>query len=105
MAGRRQPGPPSCRPASRDRQWRGSAMSNRIVVDGDGHVLEPEDLWPRFLEPQWRGRAIRIARDAEGMENLLIDGKSHGLVRGKLGTLGGIGMQDDLEALFTPGAR
>src|SRR5258708_234430 len=76
-----------------------------MVVGGDGQVMEPEDVWPRFLEPQWRGRAIRIARDAEGMENLLIDGKSHGLVRGKLGTLGGIGMQDDLEALFTPGAR
>ena len=80
-------------------------MSSGIVVDGDGHVMEPEDLWPRFLEPQWRDRAIRIARDAEGIENLLIDGKSHKLVRGKLGTLGGIGMQDDLEALFTPGAR
>jgi uncharacterized protein len=80
-------------------------MSKRIVVDADGHILEPEDLWPRFLEPRWRDRAIRIEKDAEGMENLLIDGKSHQLVRGRLGILGGVGMQDDLEALMTPGAR
>jgi predicted TIM-barrel fold metal-dependent hydrolase len=80
-------------------------MGTRTVVDADGHVMEPEDLWPRFIDPAYRDRAIRIEKDAEGIENLLIDGRPHTLVRGKLGTLGGIGMQDDLEALFTPGAR
>src|SRR5437016_1776979 len=80
-------------------------MSKRCVVDADGHILEPEDLWPRFLEPEWRDRAIRIETDSQGLENLLIDGKSHGLVRGILGTLGGLGMQDDLDALLTPGMR
>jgi uncharacterized protein len=83
----------------------GVKTRQEVIVDGDGHVMEPEDLWLRYLEPRWRDRAIRIARDAQGIENLLIDGKGHRLVRGKLGTLGGIGMQDDLEALFTPGAR
>jgi predicted TIM-barrel fold metal-dependent hydrolase len=80
-------------------------MGRRVVVDADGHVLEPEDMWLRFLEPQWRDRAIRIAVDDEGMENLLIDGKPHMLVRGIMGMIGGIGMQDDLEALWTPGMR
>lgn len=80
-------------------------MSKRIVVDADGHVLEPEDLWTRFLEPRWRDRAIRIVKDSTGMEDLLIDGKSHELVRGRLGILGGVGMHEDLEALLTPGAR
>jgi uncharacterized protein len=80
-------------------------MSKRIVVDADGHVLEPEDLWTRFLEPRWRDRAIRIVKDDSGMEVLLIDGKSHELVRGRLGILGGVGMHEDLEALLTPGAR
>jgi predicted TIM-barrel fold metal-dependent hydrolase len=80
-------------------------MSKRVVVDADGHVMEPEDMWPRFLEPEWRDRAIRIATDDEGMENLLIDGRSHGLVRGIMGCIGGVGMQDDLEALLTPGMR
>ena len=23
-------------------------------VDGDGHVLEPPDLWERYLEPRYR---------------------------------------------------
>jgi predicted TIM-barrel fold metal-dependent hydrolase len=80
-------------------------VSDRIVVDADGHVLEPEDLWQRFLEPQWRDRAIRIETDDEGMENLLIDGKTHALVRGRLAMLGGVGMQDDLDAILTPGMR
>ena len=80
-------------------------MSSRIVVDGDGHVMEPEDLWLRFLEPQWRDRAICIETDDEGMENLLIDGKTHTLVRGRLAMLGGVGMQDDLDAILTPGMR
>ena len=80
-------------------------MSERIVVDADGHIMEPEDLWPRFLEPQWRDRAIHIAKDDEGMENLIIDGKPHMLVRGIMGIIGGVGMQADLEALMTPGMR
>jgi len=80
-------------------------VSQRIVVDADGHIMEPEDLWPRFLEPQWRDRAIHIATDDEGMENLIIDGKPHMLVRGIMGIIGGVGMQDDLEALMTPGMR
>jgi len=73
-------------------------MHQAVVVDGDGHVMEPEDLWLRYLEPQWRDRAIRIARDAQGIENLLINGRGHELVRGKLGTLGGIGMQEQSAA-------
>jgi len=40
-------------------------MSKRIVVDADGHVLEPEDLWTRFLEPRWRDRAIRIVNGSK----------------------------------------
>jgi hypothetical protein len=58
-------------------------MHHAVVVDGDGHVMEPEDLWLRYLELQWRDRAIRIARDAQGIENLLIDGRGRdGLVPG-----------------------
>ena len=33
------------------------------VVDADGHVLEPADTWLKYLEPSYRERAIRIARD------------------------------------------
>ena len=26
------------------------------AVDADGHILEPVDLWERYLEPQYRDR-------------------------------------------------
>jgi hypothetical protein len=28
----------------------GANMHHAVVVDGDGHVMEPEDLWLRYLE-------------------------------------------------------
>lgn len=73
------------------------------TVDADGHLLEPRDVWQRYLEPNLRDRAIRIARDAEGVECLLVDGRSHLAMRGRLGALGGIGM--DSEDLMTIGER
>jgi predicted TIM-barrel fold metal-dependent hydrolase len=66
--------------------------SKVVTVDADGHVLEPRDTWQRYLEPGMRDRAIRIDKDAEGVEILLVDGVSHPALRGRLGALGGIGM-------------
>jgi predicted TIM-barrel fold metal-dependent hydrolase len=74
-----------------------------VTVDADGHVLEPRDVWQRYLEPSLRERAIRIERDAYGVETLLVDGRSHAGLRGRLGALGGIGM--DSEDLMTIGQR
>ncbi|HEY7252333.1 MAG TPA: amidohydrolase family protein [Methylomirabilota bacterium] len=71
------------------------------VVDADGHVLEPADLWVKYLEPAYRDRAIRIARDPEGYEVLLIDGQPLKTLRGQLGALGGIDM--DTRELLTRG--
>ena len=31
------------------------------VMDSDIHVDEPHDLWDRYLEPRFRGRAPRFA--------------------------------------------
>ena len=42
-----------------------------FVVDCDSHVMEPADLWVRYLEPEYRDRAIRIER-REGVEHLII---------------------------------
>src|SRR4249919_3359311 len=78
--------------------------ANHITaVDADGHVLEPRDVWLRYLEPELRERAIRIERDAEGVEVLLVDGHPHLALRGRLGALGGIGM--DSADLMTVGRR
>lgn len=72
-----------------------------VVVDADSHVLEPGDTWQKYLEPQWRDRAIRIEWDADGLEVLLIDNKPLNYLRGRLAALGGIDM--DKEDLLTPG--
>ena len=46
-------------------------MSKMLTVDSDGHILEPLDLWERYLEPKYRDRAIRIER-RDGVEHLII---------------------------------
>jgi uncharacterized protein len=74
-----------------------------VTVDADGHVLEPRDTWLRHLEPNLRDRAIRIERDCEGIEVLLVDGRPHAALRGRLGALGGIGM--DSADLMSVGRR
>jgi predicted TIM-barrel fold metal-dependent hydrolase len=63
-----------------------------VVVDADGHVLEPVDTWQRYMEPELRDRAIRLEHDGDGLEVLLVDGKPLEMLRGVLGSLGGIGM-------------
>ncbi len=66
--------------------------SRNIVVDADGHVMEPADTWTNYIDPQFRNRAIRIDHDEKGYEVLLIDNSPLELVRGHMGVLGGIGM-------------
>ena len=44
------------------------------VVDGDGHVLETEATWDRFLEPKFRAAAPRMISDNRGVKRFLIDG-------------------------------
>lgn len=71
------------------------------VVDADGHVLEPADTWLKYIDPHYRDRAIRIGHDTEGYEILLFDNKPFRMLRGNLGSLGGIGM--DVAELQKPG--
>ena len=67
-----------------------------LVIDCDGHILEPPDLWETYLEPAYRDRALRIRAGADGFEQLLIDGRPSTIARpGQLGTLGGMGKQVD----------
>ena len=62
------------------------------VIDADGHILEPPDLWERYLDPTYRDRAIRIKVDDRSLEYLEIDGKKSKLsAHGTLGFLGGMG--------------
>ena len=36
------------------------------VVDADGHILEPLDLWDRYIDPEFRERRPRFVIDGGG---------------------------------------
>jgi len=63
------------------------------VIDSDGHVLEPLNLWENYIDRAFRDRAPRLFIDEDGKQRLRIDGKKFGGRRG-LGTLGAIGARD-----------
>ena len=76
------------------------------VVDADGHVLEPLDTWQKYIDPQYRDRAVRLEHDDNGWEVLMFDNKPLNIIRGTLGALGGVGSDAaESEAFFTPGKR
>jgi len=65
---------------------------NQLIIDADGHILEPVDMWDKYLEEKYRARGIKIKRDDMGMEFLEYDGKPAQLMRrGVLHTLGAMG--------------
>ncbi|HXN84710.1 MAG TPA: hypothetical protein VN867_01510, partial [Candidatus Binataceae bacterium] len=64
-------------------------MAKQTVVDSDGHILEPADLWEKYLEPKYRDRAIRLREDERGLEYFEIDRKKSMMLRG--GTLASLG--------------
>ena len=63
-----------------------------LVIDCDGHILEPPDLWEKYLDPKYRDRAMRIRVGDDRFEYLEIDGKRAKMTApGLLGSLGGMG--------------
>src|SRR5215469_2258432 len=77
-----------------------TAAADSIVIDCDLHVMEPPDLWEKYLEPKFRDRAIRIAKDpADGLEVLMVDNQP--LLKGVLAGLGGA--NQPRQELFVPG--
>ncbi len=65
------------------------------AVDADGHILEPPDLWERYIEPKYRDRTLRFRIDEHGLEELEIGGeRSRMSRRGFPSTLGAMGAPD-----------
>ena len=42
--------------------------TDELVIDCNGHILEPPDLWESYLEPVYRDRALRIRVGDDGFE-------------------------------------
>jgi uncharacterized protein len=73
------------------------------AIDADGHILEPPDLWERYLEPAFRHRALRIVRDADGLEEIEIDGRrSVTITKGMPSLLGVMGAPDLMSIALDP---
>jgi uncharacterized protein len=49
--------------------------TKEMLIDADGHILEPPDLWERYLEAKYRDRAVRIRTGDDGLEFLEVDGQ------------------------------
>jgi predicted TIM-barrel fold metal-dependent hydrolase len=78
------------------------------VIDADGHVLEPVDMFEKYMDPAYRDRAPRMIVDTDGKERLLIEGKILGSPKG-LGALGGVGARqgtiDDVTMKYIEGRK
>jgi predicted TIM-barrel fold metal-dependent hydrolase len=83
---------------------RGTVMD--FVIDADGHVLEPPDVWQRYIDPGYRERAIRVRRGTDGRDVLLVDGQPARMTTPEmLGGLGGMGKTLDELAAATLSGR
>jgi predicted TIM-barrel fold metal-dependent hydrolase len=56
------------------------------VISADSHVIEPGDLWEKYVDPEYRDRAPHLVHDDEE-DRFVIDGRA----TGSLGLMGGAG--------------
>src|SRR5260221_12622930 len=45
------------------------------VIDADGHILEPGDVWDDYLPREYRSSASSWARDSQGRNRRIIGGR------------------------------
>ena len=70
------------------------------TIDADGHILEPLDLWDKYIDPEFRERRPRFVIDENGKERLKVEGKLLGNPRG-IGSLGAVGVRQGAVKLDT----
>ena len=61
------------------------------VIDADGHILEPLDLWDKYIDPKFRDRAPRIVKGENGKERLVIEEHAVGDGQRGIGRIGAVG--------------
>lgn len=49
-------------------------LNHNNIIDADGHILEPPDIWEKYIDPRYRDRAIRVCSSSDGQEYLEIEG-------------------------------
>ena len=69
------------------------------VIDADGHILEPPDLWEQYIEPKFREGCPKLVTAADGMEIFRVEhDDAVDLGRGKkrvsFGAVGAFGARD-----------
>ena len=65
------------------------------AVDADGHILEPADVWEKYIDPKYRDRSLRVVPDENGLDELEIGGKRSQMSRrGFPSTLAAMGRPD-----------
>src|SRR5258708_7776954 len=68
------------------------------VIDADGHILEPLDLWANYMDPKFRDRAPRIVMGENGKERLVIEEHTVGGGQIGIGLIGAIGARQGIVA-------
>ncbi len=53
---------------------RGFRMSHAPIIDADGHVFEPEQVWEEYLDKNFVDRRPRIVRDNRGTTRYMLEG-------------------------------
>jgi uncharacterized protein len=71
------------------------------VVDADGHILEPLDLWTNYMDPAFRDRAPRLIKAENGKERLVMDEHVVGTSQRGIGSIGGVGARQGVVATDT----
>jgi uncharacterized protein len=66
------------------------------VIDADGHILEPLDLWDKYIDPAFRDRAPRVVKGENGKERLVIEEHAVGDSRIGIGRIGGVGARQGI---------
>ena len=61
------------------------------VIDADGHILEPLDLWDNYIDPAFRDRAPRVVKGENGKERLVIEEQTVGDGQRGIGRIGAVG--------------
>jgi uncharacterized protein len=71
------------------------------VIDADGHILEPLDLWDQYIDPKYRDRAPKIVKGENGKERLVIEEHAVGDGQRGIGRIGAVGARQGVVAADT----